>query len=105
MKIDALLDTALVYDVQSRIDLLTGKSLTLFLDTADGIELFANNDEVLEISDDGLDVGINALELGESKLRFMQGTTIVRELLIVVVSELGRPALNLGIEAGKPEPK
>lgn len=105
MKIDALLDTALVYDVQSRIDLLLDKSLTLFLDSADGIELFASNDEVLEIDDDGIDVGIKALELGESKLRFMQGSTIVRELLIVVLNQLGRPAADLGVTTDAPTPK
>lgn len=104
MKIDALLDSALIYDIQGRIDLLVGKSLTFFLNSAEGIELFASNDEVLEIDDDGIDVGVIASELGESKLRFMQGDAIVREILIVVVSSLGRPTANLGLTVSV-EPK
>lgn len=97
MKIDALFETALVYDIQSRIDLLYGKSLTLLPDSVDGIELFASNDEVLEILDDGLEIGIKGTNLGESKLRFMQDTSIVREILIVVVSQIGLPTADLGI--------
>jgi len=105
MKIDALFSNALVYDVQSRIDVLKDTTFTLFLDDATDIEVFSNNDEVLSIGNDGAEIAVKADTVGDSKIRFMQGSTIVRELLIVVLTELGRPAVNLGVSAGEPQPK
>lgn len=105
MKIDALFVSSLVYDVQYRIDVLKDSIFTLFLDTPEGIEVYSNNDEVLSIGNDGAEIAIKADTVGTSKLRFMQGEAIVRELQIVVLESLGPPAANLGIEAGKPEPK
>lgn len=105
MKIDALFVSSLVYDVQYRIDVLKDSIFTLFLDTPEGIEVYSNNDEVLSIGNDGAEIAIKADALGTSKIRFMQGTTIVRELQIVVLDVLGAPAASLGVEPGQPEPK
>jgi len=105
MKIDALFSNALVYDVQYRIDVLKDTIFTLFLDDATGIEVFSNNDEVLSIGNDGAEIGVKADTVGTSKIRFMQDSTIVRELQIVVLEQLGPPAASLGVEAGSPEPK
>lgn len=105
MKIDALFVSSLVYDVQYRIDIVKDSICTLFPDSMDGIEVYSNNDEVLSLTIVGNEIAVKADNLGESKIRFMQESTIVRELLFVSMESLGPPAASLGIEAEEPTPK
>lgn len=105
MKLDALFSNAMVFDIQSRIDVLQGQVFTLIMDTPEGIDVYANNDKVLSYEHTATDVVVTASELGESKIRFMTDTAITKELLIRVVSEFVRPATDLGITPGVPEPK
>jgi hypothetical protein len=105
MKLDALFSNVMLFDVQSRIDVKQGEVFTLIMDTAEGIDVFANNDKVLSYEHTATDVVVTASELGESKIRFMTDTAITKELLIRVVSEFVRPATDLGVTVGQPEPK
>lgn len=105
MKLDALFDNAMVFDIQARIDVRQGQVFTLIMDDATGIDVFANNDKVLSYETNATDVVVTADELGESKLRFMTGDAITKELLIRVVAEFVRPATDLGVTIGEPEPK
>lgn len=105
MKLDALFDNVLVYDLQGRIDVKQGQVFTLIMDAADGIDVFANNDKVLSYEHTATDVVVTAEEVGESKLRFMTDAAITKELLVRVVTEFVRPATDLGIEIGEPVSK
>lgn len=105
MKLDALFDNAMVFDIQARIDVKQGQVFTLIMDDATGIDVFANNDKVLSYEAEATDVVVTAEELGESKLRFMTDAAITKELLIRVVSEFVRPATDLGVTIGEPELK
>jgi hypothetical protein len=105
MKLDALFSNAMVFNIDARIDVLQGEVFTLIMDAPEGIEVFANNDKVLSYEHTATDVVVTASELGESKLRFMSGVGITKELLIRVVSEFVRPATDLGVTIGQPETK
>lgn len=102
MKLDVLFSVAMVFDVQSRIDVLQGQEFTLIMDSAEGIDVFSNNDKVLSLEHTGTDVVVKADQLGESKVRFMTDSSITKELLIRVVSEFQRPATDLGIQIDEP---
>lgn len=105
MKLDALFENAMVFDIQSRIDVKQGQVFTLIIGAPEGIDVFSNNDRVLSIEHTTTDVVVTASELGESKLRFMTDQAITKELLIRVVSEFVRPATDLGVTLGEPEQK
>lgn len=102
MEINVYLDNAILYGLAYRIDVKTGQAFTLVMSEVNGEEVYAKNDKILEIDQQGTDINIEAKTVGESKIRIMKDTTIVRELLINVVDVISRPATNLNVTAGEP---
>ena len=105
MEINVFLDNAILYGLPYRLDIKIGQKFSLVIDKVDGEEVYAKNDKILEVDHVGTDISIEAKAKGESKIRIMKDTTIVRELLINVVDDIKRPATNLNVTAGEPEMK
>lgn len=101
MRVNAIFDNVKVYDVQNRLDVVNGESFSLEVLEGDGLEIFTNNDPILTI--DGLKV--SAAELGESKIRFMSDTAVVKDIVIVVVDHTAPNASTLGLTLGEPVQK
>jgi hypothetical protein len=100
MKLNAIFDFVKIYDVQSELDVVQGQVFTL--EILDGSPLiFTNNDQVLDLDGDK----VTAAELGESTIRFMDGTSVVKDLLIRVVTQVGPMAKNLNVSFKEPQPK
>lgn len=111
MVIDAFFDNSAVYNVFYKIDVTVGQKFTLVMDNPSEMEdVYVNNDKVLSHEHNGTDINIEALSVGVSKVRIMKVAVegqnpIVRELLINVLNQISRPASDLGLTAGQPEPK
>src|SRR5688572_7564928 len=95
MNINAIFDDVKVYNVQDRLDVVTEQSFQLEILEAlpEDFEIFSSNDPVLAIDADGMHV--NAMSLGTSKIRFMSGSTVIKDLLIVVVDATHPSATTL----------
>jgi len=104
MKVNIILESVKIYDVGDRLDIVIGQQFGIEVLEAEVMpEIFANRDPVLEIDNDGIHA--HALSLGESVLRFMDGTTVVKDLTIAVVEATGPNATTLGGSLGDPVPK
>lgn len=101
MVINAYFDNVLVYNVDSKLDVVAGTSFSLEMD-AENVEVFSNNDKVLTLDHSEKWVEVIASEVGSSTVRFMDGTSIVKDLLIRVVESIERPASELGTSFGEP---
>ena len=100
MRLNAIFDNVKIYDVQSQLDVVQGQVFEL--EVLDGTpDIFTNNDQILDL--DG--VKVTAAELGTSLIRFMDATSVVKDLTINVVASIGSIASNLGLELGEPQPK
>ena len=99
MKLNIILDNAKLYDVQSQLDVVKGETLTLEPDGNE--EVFSNNDQVLDIDGDT----ITAANVGTVTLRFMSGTTVVKDVTINVVTTTGEQTTDLHGKLGTPVPK
>jgi hypothetical protein len=103
MTINVIFDNVKVYDVQSRLDVVVGTVFSIeILDQPTPLEVYTNNDPVLTI-DQNLEV--SAATVGESKIRFMDGFQVVKDLHIVVAPSVGSEAVALGLTFGAPVPK
>lgn len=105
MQVNAIFDgTVKIYDVQSRLDVVVTKGFDLeILDEPEGLQIFTNSDPVLTLTNG--DRTVKASLPGESKLRFMVGDVVVKDLTIFVTESVGAEAANLGLNFGQPEPK
>lgn len=105
MIINAIFDDVKIYNVQDRLDVVIGQSFQLeIVDTLpEGFEVFSSNDPVLAIDTNGL--YINAMSLGTSKIRFMAGNTVVKDLEVNVVDATHPNATALNGSLGNPIPK
>lgn len=104
MTVNVIFDTVKVYNVQDRLDVVLGQTFEIeLIDATEGIEIFTNKDPVLTLTDN--DMTVTTSKIGESKLRFMQGDVVVKDLIIVVAESVGPEAVNLGLNFGQPEPK
>lgn len=105
MTVNAIFDgTVKVYDVQNRLDVVITKDLDLeIIDAPEGLEIFTNKDPVLALSNN--DRRVTAASLGESKIRFMVGDVVVKDLVIVVMESVGPEASSLGLKFEEPIPK
>lgn len=104
MTVNVIFDTVKVYNVQDRLDVVLGQTFEIeLIDATEGIEIFTNKDPVLTLSDN--DLTVTTSQIGESKLRFMQGDVVVKDLIILVVGAVAAEAVNLGLNFGEPETK
>lgn len=105
MKVNIIFQAVKIYDVRDRLDVVIGQDFIIELeDTEAGVpEIFTNKDPVLGIDNDGAHA--SALSLGESIIRFMDGATVVKDLLINVVTATHPNATTLGLSLGQPVPK
>jgi len=104
MTLNAYFNNVLVYDVQSMLDVVNGEQFALEMDNG-AVTVFADSDPVLSLTHNGVWIEVQATQLGTSTIRIMDGTQILKDLIINVRSEISRPASSLGIEAGQPELK
>lgn len=105
MVINAIFDDVKNYNVQDRLDVVIGQSFQLEIvdELPEGFEVFSSNDPVLAIDTNGLH--INAMSLGASKIRFMSGNSVVKDLDIYVVNATHPQATTLNGSLGQPIPK
>jgi adenosine deaminase len=100
MRLNAIFDNVKIYDVQSQLDVVQGQVFQL--EVLDGTpDIFTNNDQILDL--DG--VSVTASELGTSLIRFMDSTSVVKDLTINVVASVGPIATTLGGSLGDPVQK
>jgi hypothetical protein len=103
MVIDLILENAVVYDIVYKVDIKVGQHFTLVMDNPSEMDdVFANNDSVLSYNHSGSDINVDALIVGESKIRIFLGDTKVREILINVVNVVAHPAKALNTNFGMP---
>lgn len=96
MILNIIFDNVKVYSVQSELDVVQGEVFTL--EIVDGAPMvFTNNDQVLDLDGDK----VTAQTIGESIIRFMDGTAVVKDLLIRVVEQVGPMAKTLGTTFGE----
>lgn len=104
MIVDVIFDNVKIYDIQDRLDVVKGVSFSLEIteELPEDFDVFSNKDSVLNISDS---LAIKAENIGESKLRFMVGDEIVKDLIITVVDKVSPLAVELGSKLGIAIPK
>ena len=100
MEINAIFTSVKVYDVQDRLDVVQGQTFQIeILETLpEGFEVFTSNDPVLTLDE----LMVTASELGTSKIRFMAGDAVVKDLVIYVVDATHPAATTLGLTLGEP---
>lgn len=103
MKINAIFDKVKVYDVQDRLDVVIGQTFVIEILDSAPLDIFTNNDPVLEMGDDLRTVKAN--KLGESKVRFMDEDSVIKDLVVSVVDSVGLQATSLNVAFGSPEDK
>lgn len=105
MKINAIFDNVKVYDVQDRLDVVTGQTFVIELleELPPGFDIFTNKDPVLELGDGNRTVRAN--KVGESKIRFMADTAVIKDLVVSVVDTVSLQATSLNVAFGKPVDK
>lgn len=103
MEVNAIFEDVKIYKVQDRLDVVQGQAFSIEYtgEVPSDLELFTSNDPALSV--DG--TNITADNEGESKIRFMSGTTVVKDLLIVVVDATHPNATTLGLALGEPVQK
>lgn len=104
MVINAYFDNVLVYNVDKMLDVVKGTSFALEMDGGN-VDVFSNNDKVLSIDQNKHWVEVQAVELGTSVFRVMDGTAIVKDLIINVMAEIKFPVTDLGVTIGEPVQK
>ena len=107
MNVNVDFQFAKVYDVEEKIDVVIGQKFSFFTDAdATPIEWFANNDQVLAITANGSSADVEALSLGTSIIQIQnEGASIIKKLVINIVSAITEPAKTLGVTADEPVPK
>jgi len=106
MILNAYFDNVLVFDVQNALHVVQSTKFGLEMEMPDpGTEVFANNDKVLQIDHHDIWIDVDALELGMSTIRIMNGGTILKDLVVTVRDAITRPATTLGGSLGEPQPK
>lgn len=106
MILNAYFDNVLVFDVQNALHVVRGTKFALEMEMPEaGTEVFANNDKVLQLDHRDIWIDVDALELGMSTVRIMNGGTILKDLVVTVRDSITRPATTLGGTLGPPIPK
>lgn len=106
--VDARFDNVKAYGIV-KLDVLIGENfhLTLTPDKEGDIcKWLFYNDPILDTRVKGNDAAVKAAEEGESEIWIFDSTnTKIMTLFINVWKEIPAPAVDLGLKAGKPEPK
>lgn len=104
MTLNAYFDNVLVYGVGSMLDVV--QAVQFSLEMSDGaVTVFSDNDKVLSVDHSGAWINLTALELGKSTIRIMNGTEILKDLVIEVRTSITRPATTLGGSLGEAQTK
>lgn len=105
MVVNAILEDVKIYNVQDRLDVVIGNDVqfetleTLPTDFA----IFSDNDPVLAFDSNGWKV--NVMSLGVSRIRFMSGTSVIKDILMYAVAATHPAATTLNGVLGAPVPK
>jgi len=103
MTVNIIFNNVKIYNVGDRLDVVIGQDFQIELLDGPGLQIFTNKDPVLSLDAD--DSHANAMSLGESIIRFMEGATVVKDLIINVVNATSPNATTLGGSLGEPQPK
>lgn len=104
MTVNVIFANLKVYNVQDRLDVILGQTFGIeLIDSTGTIEIYTNKDPVLTLTDN--DLTVTTSKIGESKLRFMEGDIVVKDLVIVVSESVSAQASNLGLNFGEPTSK
>jgi hypothetical protein len=103
MVVNAIFDDVKIYNVQDRLDVVQGQTFQLEIleELPAEFEIFTNNDPILELNE----MGVTASALGVSKIRFMSGSSVIKDLEIWVVDATHPAATTLNGTLGQPIPK
>lgn len=101
MILNAYFNNVLVYDVQNMLDVVNGEQFALEMDNG-AVTVFTDNDPVLNITHKGEWIDVQATELGKTTIRIMDGTQILKDLIINIRESITRPATTLGLSLGEP---
>lgn len=102
MVIDAWFQDVVVYNVFYNLDVKVGQKFTLVMDKPEEMDdVFVNRDKVLAHDHNGTHISIEALSVGQSKVRIMLQDTKVREILVNVKDSIGFPAETLNASFGQ----
>lgn len=104
MILNAYFDNVLVFDVQNALHVVQGTKFALEMDNG-AVTVFADSDPILSLTHKGEWIDVHATELGTSTIRIMDGTQILKDLIITVRDAITRPATTLGGTLGEPIPK
>lgn len=105
MNINAIFDDVKIYNVQDRLDVVLGQTFQIEILEAvpEDLIVLTSKDPRLEVAED--DRTVKTTKLGESLIRFMSGTSILKDLSISVVDATHPAATTLNGTLGQPIPK
>lgn len=105
MVINAIFNNVKIYNVQDRLDVVVGNNFIIEIleELPVDFDVFTNKDPVLVMLDDNRSV--LADKLGQSIIRFMSGTTVIKDLAVHVVSATTPAATTLNGAIGQAIPK
>lgn len=103
MTVNIIFNNVKIYSVGDRLDVVIGQDFQIEKLDGDSIQIFTNKDPILSLDAD--DSHASATSLGESIIRFMEGSTVVKDLVINVVNATSPNATTLGGSLGEPVTK
>ena len=103
MKLNLIFEDTKIYNVQTEIDVVKDVSFKLeVLEGTETTDLYTNNDQIVDIDGDN----VEAKNVGTAILRFMDQTTVIKDLKVNVVTTTGGEQTNdLHGKLGTPVPK
>lgn len=102
MQVDISLINAKVYNIE-KFQVVIGQKFSLFTDSGIPLSWFANNDQVLNVTDNDSSADVEATGLGTSIILIMdKDLKEVKRLTVDVVSAIVEQARNLNATGGQP---
>lgn len=106
MALNAYFDNVYIPNVQGALTVVQSTKFGLQMEPVEaGIEVFANNDKVLQLDHHDEWIEVDALALGVSTIRIMSADKILKDLVVTVSETIARPATTLNSSFSEAEPK
>lgn len=106
MVLNAYFVNVYVPNVQDALTVVQSTKFGLQMEGDGVVEVFANNDKVLQLDHHDHWIEVDALTLGVSTIRIMGPDLKIQKDLVVTVSDtIARPATSLNTSFAAPEPK
>lgn len=101
MNVNIIFQNVKIYSVQDLLDVIVGQTFLIeVIDAPEGMDVFSNHDPVLSIAGDNRTVTTSLI--GDSLIKFEVGDSVVKKILINVVSGTGPNATTLNGSLGEP---